>query len=65
MVPPHGLGNRLNEMHAWHRARGISSFNGQSRYEERNWERYEYIKWCFADAETADAFAAEFGGARI
>ena len=60
VVPPNGFGRRLDMMHNWHMARGIQSRSGRRRYEEPN----EFIRWCFADAETADAFAAKFGGTR-
>jgi hypothetical protein len=39
-------------MHEWHRARGIKTFRGGGAI--------NVSRWFFADAETADAFAAEF-----
>lgn len=59
-VPSGGLGSRLDAMHDWHRERGIRSYQGHGRYEEP----LHYITWCFADAETADAFKEAFGGVR-
>jgi hypothetical protein len=32
--------------------------SGRTRRDESGW----YVTWCFADAETAQAFSAEFGG---
>jgi hypothetical protein len=60
-VPPGGLGKRLDDMHDRHRTRGIPSRSGGSRYAEPTW----YTAWCFANADDADAFAAEFGGERL
>jgi hypothetical protein len=48
-------------MYEWHRAHGLQSRDGPGRYAEPTW----YITWCFANAEDADAFAAEFGGTRL
>lgn len=57
-------GKRLAAMLDWHRARGIDAHHGSSRMVERDRQICEYVRWCFADAETAEAFASEFGGAR-
>lgn len=57
-VPDSGFGNRLNAMHDWHRKRGIESRRGVSL----RVELIEYVRWCFADAETAEAFATAHGG---
>jgi hypothetical protein len=59
MVPEGGFGKRLDEMHAWHHAHGIAARHGQTRRDESGW----YVTWCFADAETAQAFAAKFESA--
>jgi hypothetical protein len=57
LVPPGGLGRRLDAMHEWHRTRNIEQMRGRSR---RNENGRNYVRWCFADAETAKAFASEF-----
>jgi hypothetical protein len=60
-VPLGGLGMALNAMHDWHRQRGVKSKSG------RGWRAAagaDHIRWCFADPETADAFAEQFGGQR-
>jgi len=59
-VPPGGLGKQLDAMHAFHTERGISACLGRGRREESR----DYLRWYFADAHTAIAFAAEFGGTR-
>ena len=44
-------------MYEWHRARGIQAMRGRGRRDENN---RDYVRWCFADAETAEAFSAQF-----
>ena len=61
-VPLGGLGRRLDAMHAFHAERGIRSQNGRRR---RDRDGLDHIRWCFADAATADAFAAQFVGRRL
>jgi hypothetical protein len=56
MVPEGGFGKRLDEIHDWHRAGAIQAMGGRGRRDESGW----YVTWCFADAETAAAFRAEF-----
>ena len=56
-VPLGGFGKRLNDMHEWHRARGIEPQRGRGRHEDE----CDYVRWCFADPDIAAAFAAEFG----
>lgn len=47
----------------WHHARGVPIIHGSGRREDRpHYETNEYIRWCYADAETAKAFAGRFGG---
>lgn len=58
VVPPGGLGKQLDRMYDWHRARGIEAYRGRGRREEGR----DIIRWCFAHATTAAAFAAAFGG---
>jgi hypothetical protein len=60
-MPVGGLGKRLDAMHEFHARRGIRARNGPHR---RDKER-DFISWCFADSQTADTFAAEFGGRLI
>ena len=57
IVPKGGFWKRLDEMHEWHRARSIKPRFGRSRRDANN---RDYVTWCFADAETAAAFASEF-----
>jgi hypothetical protein len=61
-VPPFGFGSALNAMHAWHRKCGIQSKRGGGHRDEKG---VDHVRWCFADAETADAFAGQFGGRRL
>jgi hypothetical protein len=62
LVPEGGLGTRLNAMYEWHSARGIQDQRGRSRRDENN---RDYIRWCFADLATAEAFAKEFYGSPL
>ncbi len=62
IVPLGGLGKRLDAMHAFHTERGIKSHHGRGR---RDSDGRDHVRWCFADAATADAFAAEFNGTRL
>jgi hypothetical protein len=55
--PVDGFSDRLDAMHAWYGARGLQVYRGSSGD--------NVARWCFADAATADAFAAEFRGTRI
>ena len=57
-VPDGGLGRRLDTMYEWHRTRGIESHHGRGRRTDEG--RY-YVRWCFADAALAGAFADKFG----
>ena len=59
LVPEGGFGARLNAMHDWHDARNITAWRGQSRREDGR----DYVRWCFADLETAALFQKEFGQA--
>ena len=56
-VPLGGFGKTLDAMHAWHTKRGIRALRLTRRSDENN---RDYIRWCFAHAETAAAFAKEF-----
>jgi hypothetical protein len=59
IVPPSGFGRRIDDMHALHRQRGIRD---QQLLRD---DEHDYIRWCFADREIADAFVAEFSGALL
>jgi hypothetical protein len=60
-IPPGGMGMLIDRMHDWHFSRGIESHHGRGRHKEG----HDFIRWCFADAGTADAFISEFGGSAI
>ena len=57
IVPLGGFGRKLDDMYDWHRTRGLLYQRGCSRRDENG---RDYIRWCFADAETAAAFASQF-----
>jgi hypothetical protein len=56
-VPPYGLGTRLDAMYEFHAQHGIKPQRGQPRYDAKG----SVIRWCFADADLAAAFASKFG----
>jgi hypothetical protein len=58
MVPEGGFGRRLDDMHAFHRQRGITDHHIPRRRDKQ----HDYIRWCFADCATAEVFAAQFSG---
>jgi hypothetical protein len=55
IVPLGGFGKHLDAMYEWHRTRGIDDHHGRGRRDENG---SNYIRWCFANAETAAAFSA-------
>ena len=57
-VPPGGLGRHLDDMHEFHRQRRIKDQRGPRRRDDE----HDYLRWCFADLATAEAFAMEFSG---
>jgi hypothetical protein len=57
IVPEGGLGKTLDAMHEFHKRHGVDAHTGKGRRDENN---RDYIRWCFADAEMAKVFAAEF-----
>ena len=60
--PPDGFGVMLVEwMTRFHTERGIPIRRGRR---QRRGEQ-EYVRFCFTDAATADAFQARFGGERV
>jgi hypothetical protein len=57
-VPASGLGKRLDAMHDFHAKRDIKACLGRGRREDNQ----DHLRWYFAEATTAAAFAAKFGG---
>ena len=57
-LPPGGFRSVFQEIDAFHRERHIPVRRGRSRYEVEPF----YIRFCFPDAATADAFRNRFGG---
>jgi len=57
-LPPEGFRSVLLEIDAFHRDRRIPVRRGQNRHEVKQ----VYIRFCFPDAATADAFRNRFGG---
>jgi hypothetical protein len=55
---PGGLGTRLDAMYDFHSQHGIKPQRGQSKHGADG----AVIRWCFADASLAAAFAAKFSG---
>ena len=56
--PPGGFRSVFLEIDAFHRDRRIPVRRGRSRHEAEQF----YIRFCFPDAATADAFRNRFGG---
>ena len=59
--PPGGFRSVFLEIDAFHRERRIPVRRGRSRHEVKQ----VYIRFCFPDAATADAFRNRFGGERL
>src|SRR5262245_7341520 len=57
-LPPGGFRSVFLEIDAFHRDRRIPVRRGRSRYEAEQF----YIRFCFPDTATADAFRNRFGG---
>jgi hypothetical protein len=57
-VPPEGFRGAFLEFDAFHRERRIPIRRGRSRREAEQF----YIRFCFPDTATADAFRNRFGG---
>ena len=55
-VPPGGLGQRLDAMYEFHARHGIRAQRGHGRHDANG----SVVRWCFADAAIAAAFAKEF-----
>jgi len=58
VLPPEGFRGVLLEIDAFHRDRRIPVRRGLNRHESKQ----VYIRFCFPDAATADAFRNRFGG---
>ena len=56
IVPPGGLGTRLDQMYDFHAQHDIKPQRGQGRHDADG----SVIRWCFADASLAEAFATKF-----
>jgi len=57
-IPPEGFRSVLLKIYAFHREQRIPVHRGRSRQEDKQ----SYIRFCFPDAATADAFRTRFGG---
>ena len=57
-LPPGGFRSIFLEVDAFHREQHIPIRRGRSRHEVKQF----YIRFCFPDAATADAFRNRFGG---
>ena len=57
-LPPGGFRSVFLEIDAFHRERRIPVRRGRSRHEVKQ----VYIRFCFPDTATADAFRNRFGG---
>jgi len=57
-LPLEGFRSVLLEIDEFHRERQIPVRRGRNRYEVKSF----YIRFCFSDAATADAFRNRFGG---
>jgi hypothetical protein len=57
VVPPGGLGKRLDAMYEFHTQYSIKPQRGHGRHDANG----RVIRWCFADEEIAKSFAIVFG----
>ena len=57
-LPPGGFRTVFLEIDTFHRDRRIPARRGRSRHEPEQF----YIRFCFPDTATADAFRNRFGG---
>jgi len=57
VVPPGGLGSKLNAMYDFHARHGIAAKRGHG---VRGGDGGSVIRWCFADPSVAVAFEKEF-----
>jgi hypothetical protein len=58
VVPPGGLGTRLDAMYEFHSQHGIKPQRGHGTHNADG----AVIRWCFADASLAATFASKFSG---
>jgi len=56
IVPPGGLGRRLDDMYDFHIKNDIRPQRGHGKHSADG----AVIRWCFADASLAAAFASKF-----
>jgi hypothetical protein len=56
IVPPGGLGTRLDAMYEFHVQHGIKPQRGHGTHTADG----SVIRWCFADVNLATAFASKF-----
>jgi hypothetical protein len=54
VVPPGGLGTRLDAMYAFHDQHGIKPQRGHGKHDGA------VIRWCFVDTSLAEEFASKF-----
>jgi hypothetical protein len=59
VVPPGGLGTKLDAMYDFHAQHGIKPQRGHGRHDANG----SIIRWCFADPALAAAFASKFSPA--
>jgi hypothetical protein len=60
-LPSGGFRGQLSEFDAFHRERRLQAPRGRGRNEAEQF----YVRFCFPDAVTADAFRDRFGGKRM
>jgi hypothetical protein len=60
-LPSGGFRGQLSEFNAFHRERRLQAPRGRGRNEAEQF----YVRFCFADPATADAFRDRFGGTRM
>jgi hypothetical protein len=60
-VPQGGFRDTSLAIEGFHNEHGIQSKLGRGSYDEGQF----YVRYCFADPAVADAFRAQFGGARL
>jgi hypothetical protein len=60
-IPLGGFRKRLDPMYEFHTRRRI----GVHHIPRRRDDERDYLRWCFADRVTAEAFAAEFSGTLV
>ena len=55
-IPPGGLGTRFDAMYEFHAQHGVKPQRGHGKHDADS----AVIRWCFADASLAAAFASKF-----